>query len=220
MIDVREYVDAANRSPFGRWFASLNAPAAARVTMAVTRLGLVTSRTPKAWAAACLNTRSNSAPATEFTSERTATELSSCWAERKSANTATSQTRYKIGAITNTGNRTPMPLTKSFRATIRNRVQSDPAFRKALLREAIESMLSGDIDTGKTVLRDYINATDGFAALEKRIRIPAKSLMRMFGPKGNPTAENLFGVIAHLQRQEGVRFKLRSHRADESPARE
>jgi hypothetical protein len=31
----------------------------------------------------------------------------------------------------------------------------------------------------------------------------------MFGPSGNPRAENLLGVIAHLQRQEGVGVELR-----------
>jgi putative addiction module killer protein len=38
MIDVREYLDATGASPFGRWFAELNAPAAAKVTTAVARL--------------------------------------------------------------------------------------------------------------------------------------------------------------------------------------
>jgi hypothetical protein len=28
----------------------------------------------------------------------------------------------------------------------------------ALLREAVECLLSGDLDTGKAILRDYINA--------------------------------------------------------------
>jgi putative addiction module killer protein len=37
LIDVREYIDASERSPFGSWFASLNAPAAAKVTTALTR---------------------------------------------------------------------------------------------------------------------------------------------------------------------------------------
>jgi len=31
----------------------------------------------------------------------------------------------------------------------------------------------------------------------------------MFGPDGNPTAENLFGVIDQLQRQERVKVELR-----------
>ena len=32
--------------------------------------------------------------------------------------------------------------------------------------------------------------------------------MRMLGPKGNPQARNLFGVIEHLQRAEGVRLRV------------
>jgi putative addiction module killer protein len=36
---LREYVDEHGRSPFGRWFSSLAAPAAARVTAALARLG-------------------------------------------------------------------------------------------------------------------------------------------------------------------------------------
>ena len=38
---------------------------------------------------------------------------------------------------------------------------------------------------------------------------PAKSLMRMFGPKGNPQAKHLFDVIATLQQAEGVQFQVR-----------
>jgi len=32
-------------------------------------------------------------------------------------------------------------------------------FRGALLQEGIECLPAGDVDTGKAVLRDYINAT-------------------------------------------------------------
>lgn len=39
MAAVREYLDAEGRSPFGRWFSALPAPAAAKVTTALTRLG-------------------------------------------------------------------------------------------------------------------------------------------------------------------------------------
>lgn len=38
-IEVREFLDVVGRSPFARWFESLNAVAAARVTVALTRLG-------------------------------------------------------------------------------------------------------------------------------------------------------------------------------------
>ncbi len=38
MIEVREYLDAEGDSPDGRWFDGLNAQAAAKVAMAVTRM--------------------------------------------------------------------------------------------------------------------------------------------------------------------------------------
>ena len=103
-----------------------------------------------------------------------------------------------------------MALTRDFKETIRARVERDPKFRKELLREGIESMLSGDIATGKTILRDYINATVGFTELAEAIHIPSKSLMRMLGPSGNPRADNLFEVVSFLQRHEGVRFHVKA----------
>ena len=98
-----------------------------------------------------------------------------------------------------------MALTKDVADTVRARAQRDPGFRRELLRGAIEAFLEGDIGTGKIVLRDYINATIGFERLAAATNIPSKSLMRMFGPNGNPTASNLFDILDHLQRAEGIR---------------
>lgn len=106
-----------------------------------------------------------------------------------------------------------MALTRDFKDTIKARVQRDPAFRKALLQEAAESMLAGDTETGKTVLRDYINATVGFPELAHATRIPSKSLMRMLGPKGNPRADNIFEIMAYLQQHEGVKLHVTTTRA-------
>jgi len=103
-----------------------------------------------------------------------------------------------------------MPLTRDFKETIRARVARDPKFRRELLREGVESMLSGDIATGKTILRDYINATVGFAELAQATHIPSKSLMRMLGPAGNPRADNLFEVVGFLQHREGVRCQVKT----------
>jgi DNA-binding phage protein len=102
-----------------------------------------------------------------------------------------------------------MALTRDFKETIRARVKRDPAFRQALLREGIENFLSGDVETGKIILRDFINATIGFTKLSDVTRRSAKSLMRMLGPRGNPQARNLFQIVAYLQEAEGVRFELR-----------
>lgn len=101
-----------------------------------------------------------------------------------------------------------MALTHDFKETIRARAQRDAGFRQALLREGVECIVRGDLATGKVVLRDYVNATVGFQDLEKRTQIPAKSLMRMLGPKGSPSAANLTNILAVLQESEGVQFEL------------
>jgi hypothetical protein len=103
-----------------------------------------------------------------------------------------------------------MPLTRNFRDTVRERAQRDPAFREALFQEAIESLLKGDADDGRVALRMFINATIGFEHLSKVLDRPEKSLMRMFGPSGNPTAENLLAVIRALQEETRVRLEIRA----------
>ena len=103
-----------------------------------------------------------------------------------------------------------MALTRDFKSTIKKRIERDPAFREELLKEGIECLLTGDVDTGKAVLRDYINATIGFETLGTITAKSPKSLMRMFGPKGNPQARNIFEIIAHLQKQAGLHFKVHS----------
>jgi hypothetical protein len=101
-----------------------------------------------------------------------------------------------------------MPLTRDFKETIQARIESDPAFRDELLREGVECLLAGELETGKAILRDYINATIGFEKLSGLTHKSAKSLMRMLGPKGNPQARNLLELIAHLQKTSRVRMKL------------
>src|SRR6202051_4625844 len=105
-----------------------------------------------------------------------------------------------------------MALTRDFKETIRERVKRDAGFRKGVLREGIENFLSGDVETGKIMLRDFINATVGFTKLGDVTHRSAKSLMRMLGPTGNPQARNLFQIVAYLQKSEGVRFQLRPTR--------
>jgi DNA-binding phage protein len=101
-------------------------------------------------------------------------------------------------------------LTRDFKETIQARARRDPAFRRELLGEAVESFLSGDVETGKTVLRDYIHATVGFSKLAGGTHHSPKSLMRMLGPAGNPQARNLFEIVHYLQQKEKIRFKVRA----------
>jgi hypothetical protein len=101
-----------------------------------------------------------------------------------------------------------MALTKSFKQLVQSRVAKDAAFGEALLREGIDTMLAGDIETGKAILRDYIKATIGFEKLAEATGSSPKSLIRMFGPRGNPQARNLFDIIGYLQKQAGVEFHV------------
>ncbi len=105
-----------------------------------------------------------------------------------------------------------MALTRDFKETIQARAQRDPAFRKTLLQEGVECLLAGDVDTGKAVLRDDINATIGFEELSQVFDKSSKSLMRMFSPKGNPQASNLLAVIQYLQEQEGIHLEVKARK--------
>jgi DNA-binding phage protein len=101
-----------------------------------------------------------------------------------------------------------MARTKSFKDLVQRHVKDDKKFAQALLREGIDAMLSGDVETGKIILRDYIKATVGFEKLGEATDTPPKSLIRMFGPRGNPQARNLFSVIGYLQRRAGMRLHV------------
>jgi len=96
-----------------------------------------------------------------------------------------------------------MTLTRSFRETIKEQL-ADADFRREFLREAVGNMVAGDLETAKSVLREYINGTLGFIALGEALSKSPKSLMRMLSPEGNPQARNLFEMVAYLQKVEGA----------------
>lgn len=110
-----------------------------------------------------------------------------------------------------------MALTRSFKNTVKARAERDPKFRIALLEEALEALLSADLETGKLLLRDYVNATMGFEELGNRLDKSPKSLMRMLSAEGNPRANNLFAVVAHLKDREGLHFAIRLHGSQNQP---
>lgn len=106
-----------------------------------------------------------------------------------------------------------MALTRDFRETVGHRAKRDRAFRVALLTEALDGLLAGDVATGKAILRDYVNATVGFEALAKTTGTPAKSLHRMLGRAGNPRLEHFAAIVAALAEREGVDLDVRAKRA-------
>lgn len=106
-----------------------------------------------------------------------------------------------------------MALTRNFKETVRARALRDPKFRLALIEEAIESLIDGDLDGGRSILSDYINATIGYPALAELTGKDTKSLIRMLRPGGNPTSRNLLDILRHVQKQEGVEIEVRVRHA-------
>jgi DNA-binding phage protein len=81
-----------------------------------------------------------------------------------------------------------------------------------MLIEAVNELLTGDLATGKAILRDYINATITFQGLARKLKKSSKSIHRMLGPRGNPRAENIIEIIKILQKHEHVTLKVKAKR--------
>src|SRR5690349_8863577 len=105
-----------------------------------------------------------------------------------------------------------MVLIPEFNQVVAARVKRDRDFRKALLVEGVQLFLDGEIETGKSVLRDYITATSGFERLGREADLPPESLMRMFSKRGVPTIADLAKVFLCLQARDKVRLQIRAAR--------
>jgi hypothetical protein len=196
VIEIRQYIDRLGLNPFERWFEKLDNDTQARIAVFLDRLergnfsaakgvgaGVLELRLDFGWRAACdpAGRRRQKAPAGRH---------------RCSMRPLEGIQEPKAGRI--------MPLTKSFNDTIKSKLLESEGFRRALLREAVGCMISGDVETGKSVLRKYINGTVGFVKLGADLGRSPKALMRMFSSTGNPQAKNLFEIVAYLQKLEGT----------------
>ena len=88
-----------------------------------------------------------------------------------------------------------MALTRNFKETVIQRVQSDSSLAQALLDEAATLFLNGEPETARLILRDLVNATLGFEQLAVLTAKPSKSLHRMLSPAGNPSMDNLAAIF-------------------------
>jgi DNA-binding phage protein len=103
----------------------------------------------------------------------------------------------------------PMALTRNFKDTVVERVQSDASFAQALLDEAATLFLNGEPETARLILRDLVNATMGFEQLAALTAKPSKSLHRMLSPKGNPSMDNLAAIFRAVR--ERLQVNLSAH---------
>ena len=104
------------------------------------------------------------------------------------------------------------PSRSSFDKLVQGRVGRERAFVEALLEEAVQAMLGGELDVARSLIRDVIKGSIGYAELSRLTGTPEKSLVRMFGPKGNPTAANMVSVLDQLQQYTGVSLQVKSVR--------
>lgn len=104
-----------------------------------------------------------------------------------------------------------MPLTKQFRETVMARAKADKEFREELIIEATNALLEGDIDTGKSLIKDYLNATEAFASVADQLQKDEKSIRRMLGPSGNPTLKNFIGILQACSSTEHLNLKICQH---------
>ena len=216
MIETREYMDDRGRSPFGRWFNDLDARAVVRVRTSLAHMEAGNLSNVRGVGRGVLERRINVGPSYRVYFGRDGDTLivllGGVTKVRQQGDIERARELWQEYRRRKQQEVWIMPLTRDFNETVQARAACDPAFREGLLKEGVERLLAGDVYTGKIVLRDYINATIGFEELGSLTNKPPKSLMRMFGPSGNPHARNLFEVISHIQQHEGVRLEVNAVR--------
>lgn len=102
------------------------------------------------------------------------------------------------------------PTGRSLHEYMADRIRRDPPLGEALLRDATQALIDNELDVARSLIRDVIKGTIGYAELSRRTGTPEKSLIRMFGPKGSPTLTNACAVLAQLQQQAGIHLSVSS----------
>ena len=87
--------------------------------------------------------------------------------------------------------------TRDFRETVRERARDEPEFREALLKSAVRCLLNGEVEVGRIILSDYINSG-------KR----NDSLMHKLSANGNPSVDNLLGIVAAVAEHEDIELEV------------
>ncbi len=105
-----------------------------------------------------------------------------------------------------------MGRTRAVKETILQRAKANPRFRAALIGEALELIAENDVQTAKSLIRDYVLASIGFEALAKDVGKKPESIKRMLSAKGNPTINNMAALLASLQQHEGIQLHVQTTR--------
>lgn len=228
MPKIEQYERENGDVPFAEWFDSLSPQPAAKVTSAIIRMEMGNFGDSPSVGGGVRERKINFQRGyriyfamdgddlvllfwggTKTRQQKDVNKAKELWNEYKERKRKLSKEEKKSGGKKDKPRRKKyMPLTRKFRQTVKNRADRDTAFRNALLAEALEAIVGGELDVAKALLRDYINATEGFETVGRAVEIPRKSLMRMLSQRGNPNAKNLFGITRYLQDAAGLKFKV------------
>lgn len=96
-----------------------------------------------------------------------------------------------------------MALTRNYKATVVERLKSDPEFAKALYAEALDALLTGETGEGLAMLRDLVHSEITFKELARITGVGEKSLHRTLSRHGNPRASTLGKVVVGIRKALG-----------------
>ena len=85
--------------------------------------------------------------------------------------------------------------TISYNDAIKEMIAERPEMATQMFEGAINTLLAGEMDDARLLLREYVNVTIGFQELARRTGKIDKNLMRTLSADGNPTAMNLMAII-------------------------
>ena len=107
-----------------------------------------------------------------------------------------------------------MELTRSHRCTVIERLQRDPEFREAMLRGVVECLDGGEINIAKSILLDCVSVITGFERLGALMGKSEASLREILHPDYDTGANDIFEIIHHVSKNEGLRLEVSAQLAD------
>jgi DNA-binding phage protein len=106
--------------------------------------------------------------------------------------------------------------TISYNDSLKGMIGQKPELGAELLEDAVNSLLAGDLDEGRLLLRQFVNATIGFKELAARTGKIDKNLMRTLSISGNPTAANLFEIVRACVEAQGLTIDAHVRKAPDA----
>ena len=110
-------------------------------------------------------------------------------------------------------------LSRPYRELVLERAGQEPEYRCGLAAEGVQCLLNGEIEVGRNLLRDCIEADLGFKGLAALTGQPVENLKVMFGRGGNPRLQDFFEAIGHIGRREGIELAVNPVRPESANGR-